>query len=465
MLPDPADVQLGVTVTRAQHVADLRFGFAPLPPTAPGYLPAADAQALMLPGLASPAAEPAPGVQYIGSCAPGQRFVIRVPDGWNGSLVIAGAPSTRSEFSNDLVWGDFALARGYAFAASNKGVAVNVMLEVAADLADRRDVYPVPFDSGGLLTQGLALRFGVLSPQRIPVDDWNAEFLTLVRFSRELLAQRHAPPARVYAVGLSNGGSQVRTLLERHPELIDGGVEWGSVYWSPERNLLDELPAFLREMPAYIGSGFRDAAIVDRLVERGFPADVVQDDPAHPSLYVDYYSNVPPFYADLTLFVYALLIDPEAHASYDVPACIADPHDPARLPARCNGNGLAVPANRAAYVPSAAARKTIAGFAHSGNIGKPLVSIAGTCDVFISPANHALTYARAVARAGRSALHELFLVEGGTHLDTFAAFGYGLQAQAPFAWAAFDRLVRTVENDGGALGGAIRTVRMPSEIA
>jgi alpha-beta hydrolase superfamily lysophospholipase len=457
-------------MTTIQPVPDLRFGFAPLPAAAPGYYPAGDAQALMLPGLASPATQPVPGVQYIGSYAHGQRFVIRVPSGWNGSLIVAGTPATRNEFSNDLVWGEFALARGYAFAASNKGIALNATLELAADVDDRRAAYPIPFDSGGLLAQGLALRFGMLSPLPIPIDRWNADYRALIVFTRELLAQRHAAPARVYAVGLSNGGAQVRTLLEAHPELVDGGVEWAGVYWTPQRSILDDLPVFLREMPAYVSSGFRDTSVVERLVEQGFPPDVVQDDPGHPSLYAEFYSNTLPFYADVTLFAYAMLIDPSTDASYDVPACVADPHDAARLPARCNGIGLAVPENRAAYIPSAAARRAIEAFAHTGNIGKPLISIAGTLDTFIAPQQHAVEYARAVARAGAAKLHELFLVEGGTHVDTFVTFGYGLRAQAPFAWAAFDRLVRVVEGGAalhpdGAGDGAIRTVRAAREIA
>ena len=36
--------------------------------------------------------------------------------------------------------------------------------------------------------------------------------------------------------------------------------------------------------------------------------------------------------------------------------------------------------------PSAAARANIAAFAHTGNIGKPLISIAGAADMFITPA-------------------------------------------------------------------------------
>ncbi len=59
-----------------------------------------------------------------------------------------------------------------------------------------------------------------------------------------------------------------------------------------------------------------------------------------------------------------------------------------------------------------------------------------------------------------------YLVNGGTHLDTFAAFGYGLQPQLPFAWAAFEQLVAIVE--GGFLppgAGTQRAVSAPAEIA
>jgi hypothetical protein len=452
-----------VTLETAE-VPDLRFGFVALPEPAPGYFPAGDAQALMLPSIASPARRPIAGVQYTGSYAAGQRFVVRVPADWNGSLIVAGTGASRCEFSNDLIWGEFALANGYAFAASNKGIPYNAVLEPAAGVADSSTAYPVPFDSGGLLSAGLALQFGMLWPQRVPIDAWNADYRALVVFARELLKARHAVARRVYAVGVSNGGAQVRSLLERAPELVDGGVEWAGVYWTAQHNLLDDLPAFLREMPGYIASGFADRAVAERLREHGFPADVVQDDPAHPSLYAEFYSNVPPFYADVTVFAYALLIDPLASSAYADPACVPNALDPARLPATCNGRGLALPETRAAYVPSAAARAAIGAFAHDGDIGKPLVSIAGTHDVFITPARHALAYAQAVAAAQHADRHQLYLVAGGTHVDTFAAFGYGLQAQAPFAWAAFEKLVRTVEG-GGRLDGSVRTVQAPSEIA
>ena len=442
-----------------EHVADLRFGFAPLPEKRPGFDPAGDAKALLLPTTATPAKAPIPGRIYT-SDDPNDASVIRVPDAWNGSLIVAGTPATRSAYANDLIWGEFALARGYAFASGNKGVPYNAVVEAAAATPAPRAAYPISFEAAGLASKGLVIRLGLLEPKPVPIQDWNESYRRLVVHAKDVLKTNHAPPKHTYAVGLSNGGAQVRTLLERHPELVDGGVEWAGVYWSPERSFLDYFPPFLKRMPDYIRSDYRDTALVDQLVKFGFPRDVVQADPAHRSLYGEYYSNVPPYYADLTVYAYAQLVDPEASASFGAAPCTPDANP--RLPGACTGTGLALAANRANYVVSAAGRAAIKRFAHSGAIEKPLVSIAGTHDAFITPENNANAYARAIADAKKSALHQLFLVQGGTHVDTFVAFGYGLQAQAPFAWAAFDRLVATIDRRENH---APRTVTTPSDIA
>jgi hypothetical protein len=63
------------------------------------------------------------GVQLAGAMAAnsGARWVIRIPDDWNGRLIVAVAAGTRSEYQADLSVSDYAVQNGYAYAATNKG--------------------------------------------------------------------------------------------------------------------------------------------------------------------------------------------------------------------------------------------------------------------------------------------------------------------------------------------------------
>jgi hypothetical protein len=77
-----------------------------------------------------------PGVQInarIASDPTGQaRFLLRLPNDWNGRLVVAGSSGTRSEFNGDFAWSDFVVQKGYAYASQNKGV-LNLQLSTATD--------------------------------------------------------------------------------------------------------------------------------------------------------------------------------------------------------------------------------------------------------------------------------------------------------------------------------------------
>jgi hypothetical protein len=422
------------------RLADLRFGYAPLPDAAPGYDPAGDARALVLAGTASPAPYPVPGTQEFASLGPSQRSVFRFPAVWNGSLIVCGTPATRSEFANDAILTDFALARGYACAASNKGIPYNAVVEPLSETPAPELAYRIPFPLPGA-QQPTVIRPGALWPQRIAVADWHADFALLARAARERVREHYGrAPRRTYALGLSIGGGQVRYLLERHPDIADGGVEWASVYWHPERNLLTYLPAFLRAMPAYVASGYADTAAAAAIVAAGFPADRHGPSAGHPSLWDDHYANLPPYYADLTTFLFAKLLDP-----------LAGPLDTLE--------------RRAAYTASPEVGKTIAPFAHGGALERPLIGLAGDADVFVPPAHNAAPYLAAVRAAGRADRYWQYIVAGGTHVDGYAAFGYGLQPQLPFVWRAFEQLVDIVERDRTPAGaGTARLVRAPSEL-
>src|SRR5207249_9168392 len=77
-------------------------------------------------GKRTPIIKAVPGLQLnarIASDPTGQaRFLLRLPNDWNGRLVVAGASGTRSEFNGDLAWSDYVVQKGYAYASQNKGV-------------------------------------------------------------------------------------------------------------------------------------------------------------------------------------------------------------------------------------------------------------------------------------------------------------------------------------------------------
>ena len=424
-------------------VPDLRFGFAPLPEPAPGYDPAGDARALWLSGTPSPALAPIAGHRLRGSFGTGSRYVVSIPAGWNGKLVVCGTPAMRSEHANDAILGDFLLSRGYAFASSNKGIPYNAFVAPRLAVADPAGppAYALPFAVGEAAAGSAEFRFGALDPQPVPVAAWQEDLPRLVREAGLLVADTMGRKAtRVYAVGLSIGGGQVRYLLERYPELVDGGLEWASVYWHPERNVLTYLPAFLEHMPAYVASGYRDRAAHDAIVGAGFPPDRLTAPAPARSLWDAHYSTLPPFYADLTVFVFGHLLDGA-------------------------GMPLGSLAERAAYVPSPAARATVTAFAHSGRIGRPLIGIAGDADVFITPQNNFAPYVEAARVAGCGERYWGYLVPNGTHVDGYAALGWGLAAQLPFVWAGFDRLVGIVERGELPAGaGTVRRVPRPEAL-
>src|SRR5215831_19397743 len=59
----------------------------------------------------TPITKAVPGLQLdarIASDPKGEaRFLLRLPNNWNGRLVVAGASGTRSEFNGDFAWSDY----------------------------------------------------------------------------------------------------------------------------------------------------------------------------------------------------------------------------------------------------------------------------------------------------------------------------------------------------------------------
>ncbi|MEC3914318.1 tannase/feruloyl esterase family alpha/beta hydrolase [Nocardia sp. CDC160] len=167
------------------------------------------------------------------------QFVIRLPEHWNGGLVVTGSPGNRRQYANDFVISDWVLAQGYAFAATDKG-------NTGADFF-RDDVAP-----------GDAMA------------EWNSRVTQLTVAAQATVAQRYGrPAAHTYMAGLSNGGYLVRWQLENAPWLYDGGVDWEGALWTDVDNLLTVLPKAIANYP----ESQSNPAARDAIVAAGFDAE------------------------------------------------------------------------------------------------------------------------------------------------------------------------------------------------
>ncbi|MBI2385224.1 MAG: hypothetical protein HYV14_04335 [Elusimicrobia bacterium] len=187
----------------------------------------------------TPLAAAVPGTLVAGALPPDHRarFLLRVPRAWNGKLVVAASAGLTDETCYDLYFSDFLLARGYAFAATDKGV--------------RRAVI-----DGDTMVMAMTPESSVLR--------WAERLETLAATARErLLRLRGSAPSKVYAVGLSNGGFLARRAAELG--FVDGAVDVSGVLWrAGQGNILRELPALLRAVS-------RDPWDQEAIARAGFP--------------------------------------------------------------------------------------------------------------------------------------------------------------------------------------------------
>ncbi|MET9895975.1 3-hydroxybutyrate oligomer hydrolase family protein [Streptomyces sp. NPDC006465] len=338
------------------------------------------------------------------------QFVLRLPDHWNGGLVVAGTPGNREQYANDRAISDWVLSRGYAYAATDKG---NTGLAFYRD--GRR-----PGDA---------------------IAEWNTRFTQLTRAARSVVRQRyHRLPDRTIATGLSNGGYLVRWQLENHPELFDGGVDWEGTLWrSDGPNLFTFLPPALREYPVYAAGGAGAGQAQEALHAAGYPAGSEFLWPYHHQVYWD-----------LTQRIYREEVDPrydgatEAGTPYcasGTPGCDAD-YDYAARPGTVH--------------------RAVDRIALTGRIGKPLITLQGTLDVLLPISQDSDVYARMVREAGRGGLLRYYRIEDGTHTDSLVdAFPDKLRPMVPCHRSAFTALERWLAGEGRPPAG--HTVPRPAD--
>jgi hypothetical protein len=324
------------------------------------------------------------------------QFVIRIPDDWNGGLVITGAPGVRAQYANDFIIGDWVLSKGFAFASTDKG---------NTGAAFYRD----GSEPGG------------------SIAEWHERVTELTLAAKRVVRQTYTKaPRRTYMMGISNGGYLTRWQLENNPKLFDGGLDWeGTLFRADGPNLFTYLPTALKHYPAYAATG--DAAAHDAMIAAGFA-------PGSEFLWPFHYS----YYWDLTQRIYREELDPEWDGALDagVPFC------PSGTP-NCDADYDY--ASRPQSVKDA-----VASISLTGDIGRPMLTVHGTLDALLPPATDSDVYEELVEDAGAGDLHRYYTVEDGTHTDgLYAAYPDQLRPLLPCARSAFDALTAWVE--AGAL--------------
>jgi alpha-beta hydrolase superfamily lysophospholipase len=398
---------------------------AGLPPSA--FTPRTDAQAVSPDApFRTPLTRAVPGLQVTGGMAddPDARWVLRLPEAWNGKLVVGVPGGLRSEFMGDYIFSDFVVQQGYAYASTNKGTLNFFFTAPLADpLACRLSPPPAA-------TSAAYVHFYIAEPKDT-ITEWfrrTREATELAQAALEAYQERAAD--RTYLMGISNGGHVVRRLLAESPQMYDGGIDWEGVYWAPPGpNILIDLPAALRPFRDYVLSGYsRTSAAHQAIVAAGYPPDIFANPPTLAnsfsplvgSLYETHANN----YWDVTTCVFAKELDP-AYQGESQDYDYAARRQPFHLSPR------------------------ISHISTDGNIGRPLITLQGTMDALLPINRHARPFRDAVVAAGRASQHRLYEVQNGNHIERYRQSCCNftqLEFLQPHVHDSFQRLVGWIES-------------------
>jgi hypothetical protein len=223
--------------------------------------------------------------------------------------------------------------------------------------------------------------------------------------------------------------------VEIAPMLFDGGVDWEGTFVDEHApNILTDLPPAILNFPQYasgISSPSAAATLAGQNIQAaGYPPDIVSGTTSLWGLYNTSFWEV-------TQCQWQKRLDP----TYDT---------------YVSGTGTY---NYVSRLSVSDVGEQLAAFATTGDIQRPLVTVAGTMDALLPIDHHARAYARKVAAVAESEdrgqgggndkhqpAYRLYEVQNGNHLELFQdIFTTQLQLIEPHAQRAFDLLVAQVE--------------------
>ena len=366
----------------------------------------------------------------------GARWIIRLPDQWNSRLVVAVAPGVSSEYSSDIIMGDYAVQNGYAYASTNKG-----HFNRRPSTADDPLACPSSPPGGPGANTFFRLYQADLQPDEA-FAVWATSTLETVRLAKNALIARYGhQPAFTYMTGRSAGALTTRRLLETDPEEFDAGIEWAAPYiaalGNPRQrpvplfnNLAGAFSLAMTNFPDYRASGYSERSeAMEVLQSTGMPPDIFGAPTANSSR--------------------GSYLETHFNATW--------------MGLQCGNVRVSDPTyigSIAAYkywerIRNSYSQKSLAAIGTTGNLKRPLISVHGTMDA-TAPIIGSRLYRADVVAQGRARIHRLYEVQNGTHRDVykdaptnFAEVEYLL----PHYVAAFESLVKWVENGETPPGG------------
>ena len=353
-----------------------------------------------------------------------QWVTLRLPDQWNGNLVVCGTPGLRNEYANEAIFMPWLLDLGYAVISGNKGL-----------------------DSSWV---------SMLSGTH-PTQYWGEMMHDMAKWARlRLLVATWRWPRRVYAVGLSNGGYQVRRALEidaevpRWRRIFNGGLDWSGTYF-PDARVLDANKDGTVDVHEYysastlVGQMDIAAQTMGWAYDPGTLTTPAQyyETPRYPDAHdaiegagfssasdifwglyntnYDYYKNygLPEWqgvgYYNLTSYVYRAELLGHDLAQSAAYSCFYDPTHPEDPPplyawlASAELGGWTAQSIQWALAD-----------ANTADFRVPMITVVGGADGLLALNGHSAAYKKAVEKYGHRRLYRQYLIENAPHVDAHA---------------------------------------------
>jgi hypothetical protein len=399
-----------------------------LPPLA--FAPRTDRAAIVSDVLRTPITRAVPGLQITGALrdAEDARFVMRLPaTGWTGRLIVGVPGGLRSEYTGDFAISDLVVQRGDAYVMSNKG-SYNVRLSDAAD-PDACALAPPGVPQASVFVHAYAV------DERVPIVEWWRTTAAVNDLARDAARGAYGrAPRQSYLFGISAGGMTVRHLLAFTPHGFDGGVDWEGLHVTPRHpTVMREFPQGVAAFLDYRAGGYDPGGpAAEAIMELDFPPDIFAQPPTPQNgaspVVGSYWETAANSFWSLFGCLFIKAVDP----AYD--GAVED-YD---LDARRDESLW-----RAWQLNLALARISTPGF-----IRRPLITVSGTIEQLAPIDAHAREFRRDVLRHGRGALHRLYEVQNGGHIDRLRDGGFNftqLEYVAPHAQRALELLEAWVE--------------------